>query len=121
MENTIVNKFNKEEFLNELFALYEKYNVCISHEDSQGNFILEVNLSANNKEIYNQWITNTVVKYNETEYTTIYIKFKPFKAVDPSIPIVDIRLGNEYYKDLSLEEAIKGFPLDTHIWKFDNE
>ena len=36
-------------FLYELFALYDKYDLSIAHEDIQGAFIIDIN-SANNRE-----------------------------------------------------------------------
>ncbi len=36
-----------QDFLRELVALYRKYNVSISHEDSQGAFLLEKLTSSN--------------------------------------------------------------------------
>lgn len=48
-ENTAVNKkevqscINRSQlFLDELFKLYKKHNISISHEDGQGGFILNV-------------------------------------------------------------------------------
>lgn len=41
-----------EEFFNELFKLYEKYNISISHEDGHGGFKLETNCEYNKEWIY---------------------------------------------------------------------
>lgn len=35
------NKYDVEGFLNEIIDVCKKYNLSISHEDSQGSFILE--------------------------------------------------------------------------------
>ena len=45
----------KAEFISELFDLYDKYDLSISHEDSQGAFIIEEN-SVYNKE----WMTQAI-------------------------------------------------------------
>ena len=40
-------KDKNSEFIKELFALYDKYDLSISHEDIQGAFIIEENSNYN--------------------------------------------------------------------------
>lgn len=37
----MVPRVDIEKFFDELFILYKKYNLSISHEDCQGSFIIE--------------------------------------------------------------------------------
>jgi len=37
----MITKLKARKFLDELYELYQKHNISISHEDSQGEFILE--------------------------------------------------------------------------------
>lgn len=49
--------FHVKSFYKQLIALYKKYNLSISHEDSQGGFIIE-NYNKNNVD----WIMDANIK-----------------------------------------------------------
>jgi hypothetical protein len=51
----------KTNFLKELFELYDKYNLYISHEDSQGSFILETNEKMMN--YHKEWMKECTIKF----------------------------------------------------------
>lgn len=54
--------FHVKCFYKELIALYKKYNLSISHEDSQGSFIIE-NYNENNVD----WIMDANIKASVPE------------------------------------------------------
>lgn len=56
----MVSRVDIEKFFDELFVLYKKYNLSISHEDSQGAFIIE-----DYKESNLEWIKDAIVKIKD--------------------------------------------------------
>ena len=53
---------NIEKFFDELFTLYKKYNLSISHEDCHGAFIIE-----GYKESNLEWIKDAIIKNKDCE------------------------------------------------------
>lgn len=46
-----------QDFLKELVALYDKYGLAISHEDTQGSFII-----TNNSQDLREWMMNARIE-----------------------------------------------------------
>lgn len=61
------SKVNLEGFKKELFELYDKYDISIGHEDTQGEFRIESNHNANR-----EWISEAID--GELDYINSKIK-----------------------------------------------
>lgn len=62
-EEKIETPKNVLDFLNELFMLYDKYNLSISHEDGHGAFIIEKNCDFNK-----EWISEAHLDLKENDF-----------------------------------------------------
>jgi GTP cyclohydrolase I len=61
-EDIIETPEKVKNFYKELFELYEKYNISISHEDQHGGFIL-----VNNESLYRDWIQEAALCSKEPD------------------------------------------------------
>ena len=62
LKNIMKENSKVESFLEELINLYKKYNISISHEDSQGGFILEVDVPREYHEYNIKWIKDAAIE-----------------------------------------------------------